>query len=51
MNGSPETEMECNKTIWDRSVHSFIIGTNTCNKNDKNAETRTINCLGVVQRL
>ena len=48
---APETEMECNKTIWDRSVHSFIIGTNTCNKNDKNAETRTINCLGVVQRL
>ena len=51
MNGSPETEMECNKTIWDRSVHSFIIGTNTCNKNDKNAETRTINCLDVYTKV
>ena len=51
MNGSPETEMECIKTIWDQSIHSFIIETNICNKNDKNAEAHTINCLSVIQSL
>jgi len=42
--------MEGTKTIWDPSVHSFIIETNVC-KNDKYAETRTINCLDVYTKV